>query len=386
MSRLRHHILLLHGGPYLVSFFLLSCATFVFLRRSAHSASEHLLKSMGIGFRNETIVLANHSNRLFDQCSRDAGKFAKTFEGLLRESNQSRRSLSGGARLEELSCTQPDRGLPVNFLATGAGLHSDFLPLYAFFALASNSDAFVEMVVENSHSFVKRSAKSLRWLTLYFGEDRICVRGFRNSIIARTDVQNTWRYLETPLVKANYTYIGDVDIFLTEDVVHPKRIAQMNYFSLPYSNIVRQGTVKLTGLMLVNTSAFYTEKLSEAQETQDAKGNDEEFLYRIVKNSGIGLPHPWNDSDELTTHRPLHGYHISLNRVLGKQMCQTTWVEETNQFCKAFTTTGLIDLLSTDEGGKKLLLSYLGVASAQIHSKATLECPEGKVCVCSATT
>ena len=84
---------------------------------------------------------------------------------------------------------------------------------------------------------------------------------------------------------------------------------------------------RLTGIMLAETSRFYTDKLLRAQANLNAKGNDEHFLYRIVKEAGFGIP-PRNstarDPDTnalLVKYRPDHGIHLSFNRGPGARMC-----------------------------------------------------------------
>ena len=180
----------------------------------------------------------------------------------------------------------------------------------------------------NSTAFVRRNYKALSWLHHHalHRMGRICVREFDFDHRKRTPWTNTWRYLEVPHVQTKYTYIGDIDILLTESVLDPKRYRQMSYFKIPYSNIIRQNKTRLTGLMLVNTSMFYTTPLINAQKELDASGNDEEFLYRLVKAAGHGLPVDTSDSLEgklLSQFRPQHGIHLSYNRGPGKRLCQT---------------------------------------------------------------
>ena len=51
----------------------------------------------------------------------------------------------------------------------------------------------------------------------------LCVfETWQPNVIQRTEISNTWRYLEKPVRHAQYTYIGDVDIFLTESVLETR--------------------------------------------------------------------------------------------------------------------------------------------------------------------
>jgi len=253
--------------------------------------------------------------------------------------------------------------------------------MYAFYALTahhkasvlntiagaggSGSDAVVEIVVLNATVFIERHRSSLAWLINSFstnhdthnnsdphsivsaaavdGPGSVCVRDYTSDHSKRTTTTNTWRYIEVPIRPAKYTYIGDVDLFLTESpLVDPLRHEQMKVFGIPYSNIVRDYTKvpqRLTGLMLVETERFYTRSLIKAQATINATGNDEAFLYNIVEKAGLGLPScpldSLNNCTRLLTYRPMHGIHLSFNRGPHKRMCHTCW----DQFKTILPTT-----------------------------------------------
>ena len=122
----------------------------------------------------------------------------------------------------------------------------------------------------------------------------------------------------------NCTCIGDVDLFVTESVLDPKRLEQMKCFKIPCSNAIHLNSTRLTGLMLVDAEKFHTPALIEAQQKLDSSGNDEIFLYRLVEKVGHGLP---IDTTRIpkgvfySNYRPGHGEHLSLNQGPGKRMC-----------------------------------------------------------------
>ena len=95
--------------------------------------------------------------------------------------------------------------------------------------------------------------------------------------------------------------------------------------------MIRQNTTRLTGVMLVDTKRFYTETLIKAQQTLDAGGNDEMFLYKLVEKAGHGLPPDPSlsmireDDKVLASYRPVHGVHLSFNRGPGKRLCQISY-------------------------------------------------------------
>lgn len=240
-------------------------------------------------------------------------------------------------RLDDLKCTKSPRAKKlVNFFSAASGEKYDaLLPVYAFFALSIHDDATVEMVIINSTSFFQRHEASLTWLFQHSSAQSLCIRDFSPLSIKRTNIQNTWRYLELPTQSANYTFIGDIDILFTSSVLDPIRFEQMKYFGLPYSNIVRNLNAtsrRLTGVMLVETERFYTPDFVNAQQSLfPGSKNDEAFLYELVTKAGFGVPSPvskktlsLHSEEFLLRYRPTHGVHLSLNRGPGKRMCITS--------------------------------------------------------------
>jgi len=186
----------------------------------------------------------------------------------------------------------------INFFASAVGLdnYEMVLPMYVFFALSShrNVDAVAEIIVPDAKAFIKRTEKVLAYLQSTFSTPKhaaLCVREYTGQPRKRTTFANTWRYFEVPRrFSAKYTYIGDVDIFILSSVLVAGRFKQMSEFNLPYSDVIRDYDTKeprLTGVMLVETARFYTDKLRWAQANLNALGNDEHFLYRIVKGAGL---------------------------------------------------------------------------------------------------
>ena len=235
----------------------------------------------------------------------------------------------------DFKCDRIKSKKTVNFFSSAVGKkYENVLPMYAFYALSSNDNSVVEMVVINSTDFANRMKGPLSWVSKFANKrsGAICVRDYDKDHSKRTPVTNTWRFLEVPHVKANYTYIADIDIYLKESVLQSKRFQQMSFFNLPYSNIICPDTTRLTGVMLVETEKFYTLSFIEAQQKFDlfTEGeNDEVVLYKLA-NATHGLPTDaafTNTSKEkfMATYRPVHGVHLSYNRGPGKRMCQINY-------------------------------------------------------------
>jgi hypothetical protein len=167
--------------------------------------------------------------------------------------------------------------------------------------------------------------------------------------------------MEPPVVSANYTYLGDTDILLTESVLTPMRLQQMEHFGIPYSNIIRPNTKRLTGVMLLKTDEFYTPTLLEKQ--GKSQGTTGATMYHLVKSSDLGLPKTVNKSDNWTTYRPIHELHLSTNRGPGKRMCHDHLMRE--PLCQMMD--GADYLCHDNATGLDLMLGFVNDISAQTN-------------------
>ena len=103
----------------------------------------------------------------------------------------------------------------------------------------------------------------------------------------------------------DHAYVTDGDLLITRETppLHIQHIEHMKVIGLPYSNIIRCGTPHaLTGLLFVSQEfiqlvapsverydAAFREK-GDGVLTQSRRIPDEQLLYQIVRDSGIGLP------------------------------------------------------------------------------------------------
>lgn len=180
--------------------------------------------------------------------------------------------------------------------------YEPFVLPYIASALAHNPGALVEIGLEDAGAFAARNADALdRLNTAYPGAFTL-----RNAEIS-PEAPNSARFLSETETRRAYLYIGDIDILILEEIasIHLKLMAVTG---LPYSNILRQGRPKMSGLHFTRTEAFYPLPAISGEIADEIIRRDEYLLYEIIRARGLAMP----PAD--FNLRPIHGFHLSLNR------------------------------------------------------------------------
>jgi len=181
-----------------------------------------------------------------------------------------------------------------------------FACLYVFSALYHNPDIKVEIGVESTADFLESHKAEIDFLTRIYGQGKFEFREVdwrtKNN---RRILPNSVRFLATPNAKADYVYIGDIDILVLDSNISGIHIDRINSTGLPYSNSVRPGTKKLSGLHFTSWDALYP--LPDICDLDLLRMNDEHLLYEILVRRGLAL-------SDIEWFRPIHGIHMSPNR------------------------------------------------------------------------
>jgi hypothetical protein len=122
-------------------------------------------------------------------------------------------------------------------------------------------------------------------------------------------MENSIRFILEPRLAGDYVYIGDVDIMILENIWDWHK--PVFDAGLPYSNVIRLGKKKLTGLHFVKRDRYYP--IPVIDDLIKSIENDEELLYEINKRSG--LLYDEKEYNKIRQGRPIHGLHMSLNRL-----------------------------------------------------------------------
>jgi len=220
--------------------------------------------------------------------------------------------------------------------------YRNFIPIFILSNLYHNKDSFVEICTDSlSDIDIKNSLHYL--YSLYPNKFLVHKVSFGEII------PNTVRFITTPKLKTDYVYISDIDIITLEGGICELHLEHMKNENIPYSNIVRpykdnQGYKRLTGLHFTPYDNYYpipnyNDLISGNTYTRNF---DEAFLYELVKKR-------FNNINEKTQWRPVHGIHVSPNRqpsTDGADWQMNKWEREWGEFRNSKEFLGLEPLLT----------------------------------------
>jgi len=189
------------------------------------------------------------------------------------------------------------------------GIYRDFAPIFILSNLYHNNDCFVEVAMDDAnYNEIKESLNVLS--DLY--KNKFYVYSVKHKEVQPKNVTcnlipNTIRFILTPINKSDYVYISDIDIITLEKNIIEMHIDNMVKNDLPYSNIVRSSSTRLTGLHFTPYENYYPIPDYSDLCRKGTLNHDEVFLYELVKKK-----YPNFKLDK--TYRPVHGIHVSPNR------------------------------------------------------------------------
>lgn len=175
-----------------------------------------------------------------------------------------------------------------------------FATLYPLFALISNPDAVVEIIISDYELFEKNYANIIKFY------DEIYPSKVRFTPVTSVEVKNirpgSVRFLKQPTLKAEYVYIGDVDIFIMESILN-YHLDFMARHQSDFSNVLRS-KIRLTGLHFISYDKMYP--VETPPNTDLLRTNDEVLLCKIMREKNLRFP-----INATLSERPVHGLHVS---------------------------------------------------------------------------
>lgn len=183
-----------------------------------------------------------------------------------------------------------------------------FVLPYIYFANKFNCGSSFEIVVvcsDDKFEDLQRKAQKLSELI----KCDILIRKPKTNCITASKI----RFIEEPEIRCKYTYCGDIDILILENISH-FHISQMELYGTIFDNVVRyNGNGRLSGLHFVKTTEYY-HCTKKARCVDYQKYSDEAVLKLICEKSGLKFRPKTIGFTNFNVNRPDHGFHISQNR------------------------------------------------------------------------
>lgn len=192
---------------------------------------------------------------------------------------------------------------PLTVYAVADPKYELFIPLFISSVLQHNVLADCIVGVSDLPAAKRRHSESLALLKEFY-PSRFSLRQVDFSL---SKVANSIRFLDFPPFESDYVYFSDIDFLVVEDITL-QNSGPMEKSGLPFNNIVRTGTKRLTGLHFTLSSAIWSPPISGREIDFDIeRGNDEELLFSLVQR---------DISTDLRylrgATRPIPGLHVSL--------------------------------------------------------------------------
>ena len=215
--------------------------------------------------------------------------------------------------------------------------YQKYIPYYACFASELNNSCDIKIFSPGSKidDRIKELVSSVG-IDVVFDEDFFSKYDTSNPHLLKS---LRWIINQDMVSGYNNIYIGDVDILLCkeEDDLFVQHLNHCEKTQLPYSNSVRNidpTKKRLTGLHFIKCEEYYEqtratiEKYSRQLMQSGTRFHNEQNLYEIIRQSGLGFPEKW--------WRPHHGIHLGLWRKGAVKISPLQWSVNNREQYKAY--------------------------------------------------
>ena len=209
-----------------------------------------------------------------------------------------------------------------------------FIPIFALSIFRAYPDYAVRIYIQD-----QLSRKIQRAVDMVREEGSLeivpnCLDGYPNTPQVFKSLR--WVLHDEAFYDYEHVYFGDIDMFMCRETpslldFHVDRCKRVG---LPYSNVVRPDSERLSGLHFVITKPYfegtletirqYDEMLKQDRLKLADKGGNEKLLYEMMEKS-IGLPPPCT-KEEFGKQRPHHGIHLGLWRGRFSKQAPSPWM------------------------------------------------------------
>ncbi len=209
------------------------------------------------------------------------------------------------------------------------GSYTKFIPFYIYSVLKSYPDYYVKILVRDQLN--KQEKKSLNLLKSNLSTNFEVKENYFNNINlpemetkGQSNKTLRWFIPEKEFINFKYAYIGDIDFLIVREdpPLLDGHLSHCKETNLPYSNRIRNGTERLSGLHFIIVKDYYEKigsiinyylnNLDKLYEDIKKANKQEEFFYNLVESTiGFGDIHKQN-------YRPHHGFHLGCITLEGK--------------------------------------------------------------------
>lgn len=194
--------------------------------------------------------------------------------------------------------------------------YENYIPLFIFSAIQAYPDATIRVFLGG-----RASKRTKRLLGKMQGNFRL-QDGYPcgNSILAAKAMR--WLVYFPEFEEYEYIYIGDIDLLIcheSDGIVNP-HLRHCAHLGLPYSTKMRAHQERISALVFAHSSQWYDAMRPVIDNFRpkviageyDIIKSDERLLYKMVLDSGLGLPPTVEERDDpLTRYHPHHGLHLT---------------------------------------------------------------------------
>jgi hypothetical protein len=188
--------------------------------------------------------------------------------------------------------------------------YQKYVPFFVYFVQQSYPDYFIKIfLTEKINNKYLKAFSLVKTDKIEYLEN--CFSGFPKAEHQQLKCLR-WIIPESFFQDFDYVYMGDVDMLICKESVSlvDQHINNMNLEKLPYSNIVRPNSERMSGLHFMSNEYFKEIEESRNHFEKIIKSGkrykNENFLYKLIKHSGLPFPSG--------LFRPHHGIHLGLWR------------------------------------------------------------------------
>ena len=252
------------------------------------------------------------------------------------------------------------------------GNHKKYIPCCVYGILKSYPKAYVKVFVDGTLNTRENQALAVipsdRYTILqnYFSGIELK----RSKMIHGSKMVLRWLIPHHELKGFKYAYFGDIDMLIIKESpsLLDSHIQHMEQTGLPFSNAVRTGTKRLTGLHFIDIDRYYQKvggiidtylNDNDALQAEISKcDRNEHFLYNLVsqgiafKDEDIAYP------DGKYCYRPHHGSHLGVIKHRRLDIPSMKKLPGVPDYLNDTNFVKILNVLSKKQSSKRAIIRY----------------------------